>query len=156
MRNYISELVLKKEEYEGAYHCEECKEYLVPEDSAEELSKKEVAIDRLLAQTAKQPVQTSFYWEEALDAHPEVWIYPDENGSFPDLEDTDAGITTAFQRLGRLSDRHHWKAGMGWQDPAEKERFLKAVKNYCERSLPERTRKTADSIIPSLQFLQQQ
>ena len=52
MKNYISELVLKKEEYEGSYHCEECKEYLVPEDSAEELSKKEVAIDRLLAQTA--------------------------------------------------------------------------------------------------------
>lgn len=143
MRNYISELVLKKEEYEGAYHCRECREYLIPEDSAEELSKKEAAIERLLAQTAKQPVQTSFYWEEALDAHPEVWIYPDENGSFPDLEDTDAGITTAFQRLGRLSDRHHWKAGMGWQDPAEKEKFLKAVKNYCEKELAREDQKNS-------------
>lgn len=133
MRNYISIKVLKKEEYQNAWKCSYCQEYPVLGDSEKVYSEKERELARLLKEAVNAPVHSRFYWKEALDKNPEKWIFPGVDGRFADLADTDEGITTAFQRLGRISDKYHWKTGLCWEKQEEKEVFFKAAKYYCQK-----------------------
>lgn len=129
MRNYLTDRIMKKEYYEGAGKCPECRDKLPP-DTEEVREEKKKILRQLLEKAAQGGYDEDNYRDGDLLPENEYCRYLEEDGSFSDLPDDTQSILDAFGRLACITERHHWRKGVPWESGKRKETVLKAIIKY--------------------------